>query len=157
MNAEIPEEIRVMAALIGQSSEIDSMMVNQPKELVTNTNTLKQGLNQYIQQQRTQQAQQYVAPPPAQYPQVGMAPIVPIPNYIPPQSLPEVPQYGDNMGPKIDNSQLEFNLEPNKVDEIINLLKDISLKLTKQNKLLQSIHDIKPTKERISDTTIKLR
>lgn len=158
-NVPIPEEIQAMAALIGQSSVIDSMMVQRPSTLATSTQTLKQGLNEYVQQQR----QQMVQPPPqvalpthpVQYPQVPMPPIEHIPNYRP-------PQMGMNMYPTAadsekDDGQLEFNLEPSKVDIIINLLKEISLKLTKQNNMLEKQYANQSKEKRISDAPIKLR
>ena len=125
----IPEEIETMAFLIGQSNQIDSMIIEKPSTLITSTQTLKKGLNDYVHQQRTQNFQQ---PPPQ--PQA-----VPIPPYVPPV---DIPQYDNNTfqkisEPKSDDGQLELNLEPTKADEIIILLKEISSKLTKQNNMLE--------------------
>lgn len=144
--SQLPEEIEAMAFLIGQSNQIDSMMVEKPSTLVTSTQTLKKGLNDYVQQQRSQ-----LPPPPQQS--------VPIPNYVPPV---ELPQYGNSMFPKIpepkmDDGQMEFNLEPSKMDEIIILLKEISRKLTKQNNMIEKIHASELKKERVSSPPVKLR
>lgn len=146
--SQIPEEIEAMAFLIGQSNQIDAMMMEKPSTLITSTATLRQGLNEYVQQQRREHA-----PPPVQYPQVSQPPFVPIPNYVPPQELPQVPQYVSPQ--KVDDGQLEFNLDPSKTDIIINLLKEISVKLTKQNTLLEK-YATECQKGRISETPIKL-
>jgi hypothetical protein len=152
MNPNIPEEIQAMAALIGQSSAIDAMMVDKPKELVTDTNTLKQGLNQYIQQQRSQIAAPPAppAPPATHYHEPSIS--VPVP---PPAQYYE-PYPVNTPVPQSNELQLELNLEPKQLDQVINILKEISVKLTKQNNLLQKIHDTQYQKERISDAPIKL-
>jgi hypothetical protein len=141
--SNLPEEIEAMAYLIGQSNQIDSMMVDKPSTLITSTQTLKKGLGEYVQQQRQQAPQ--VAPPtyPVQYPQVPQPEILPIPNYTPP-----APQ-------KVDNGQLELNLEPTKIEEIIFLLKEISIKLTKQNNLLEKMYGNQSKKEGIFTSTSK--
>lgn len=145
--SNIPEEIEAMAFLIGQSSQIDQMMVEKPSTLVTSSHTLKKGLNDYIQTQRQQAA--------PIYPQVPMPPVVPLPNYVPPQQLPQVPVYAP-MPEKKDDGQMEFNLEPTKAEEIIILLKEISQKLTKQNNLLEKVY-ANPLKSKIiSEPTVKL-
>jgi hypothetical protein len=146
MQPEIPEEYKTMAALLGESAAIDSLMINNPTTLATNTNTLKRGIDEYREQQKRERDQpQATYPIPTHnygvetgtaYPQVGMAPIEPIPNYYPPQPLPQVPQYAP-MPQKVDDGQLELNLEPSKADIIINLLKEISVKLTKQNNMVE--------------------
>lgn len=144
--SQLPEEIEAMAFLIGQSNQIDSMMVERPSTLVTSTQTLKKGLNDYVQQQRSQlqppPINNYIEPIP-NYTPIPMAPVVPIPNYTPPQ-------------PKVDDGQLEFNLEPSKMDEIIILLKEISLKLTKQNSMLEKINANASKKEGVSNAPVKL-
>ena len=149
MKPEIPEEFLTMAALLGESANIDSLMMQNPTTLATNTNTLKRGIAEYQEQQKRERLQQ-----PA-YPQVGMAPIEPIPNYVPPQPLPQVPHYAP-MPQKIDDGQLEFNLEPSKMDEIIILLKEISLKLTKQNSMLEKINANASKKEGVPTPIVKL-
>lgn len=153
--SQLPEEIEAMAFLIGQSNQIDSMMVERPSTLVTSTQTLKKGLNDYVQQQRSQQP-----PPTHSYGQqihtsVPMTPIEPIPNYIPPQPLPQVPQYAP-IPQKIDDGQMEFNLEPSKMDEIIILLKEISVKLNKQNSMLEKINANASKKEGVPTPIVKL-
>lgn len=152
MQPEIPEEYKTMAALLGESAAIDSLMINNPTTLATNTNTLKRGIAEYQEQQKRERMQ----PQQPAYPQVGMAPIEPIPNYYPPQPLPQVPQYAP-MPQKVNDGQLELNLEPSKVDIIINLLKEILTKLTKQNNLIEKQHAAKPEKERIPVLTSKPR
>lgn len=142
-----------MAALLGESAAIDSLMINNPTTLATNTNTLKRGIAEYQEQQKRERVQ---PPQQAAYPQVGMAPIEPIPNYYPPQPLPQVPQYAP-MPQKVDDGQLELNLEPSKADIIINLLKEISTKLTKQNSLIEKQYAIKPEKERVPVLATKPR
>ena len=146
----IPEEIEAMAFLIGQSSQIDQMMVDRPSTLITSAHTLKKGLNDYIQTQRQQ-----APPPPVQYPQVAQPPIVPIPNYVPPQELPQVPQYAP-MPQKVDDGQLELNLEPTKVEEVIILLREISNKLTKQNNLLEKTYANQSKQKTVSEPIVKL-
>jgi hypothetical protein len=152
MNPNIPEEYKTMAALLGESAAIDSLMINNPAQLATNTNTLKRGIAEYQEQQKRERVQ----PQQPVYPQVGMASIEPIPNYYPPQPFPQVPQYAP-MLQMVDDGQLELNLEPSKADIIINLLKDISLKLTKQNNLIEQKYAIKPEKERVPVLTSKPR
>lgn len=145
--SNIPEEIEAMAFLIGQSNQIDQMMVNRPSTLVTSAQTLKKGLNDYIQSQRQQQ------PPPQPPPQ---PPITPIPNYIPPQEItPQVQQFAP-MPQKVDDGQLELNLEPTKVEEIIILLKEISNKLTKQNNMLEKHYANQPKQKTVSEPVVKL-
>jgi len=142
----IPEEIEAMAFLIGQSSQIDQMMVDRPSTLITSAHTLKKGLNDYIQTQRQQ-----APPPPVQYPPQ----IAPIPNYVPPQEPPQVPQYAP-MPQKVDDGQLELNLEPTKVEEVIILLREISNKLTKQNNLLEKIYANQSKQKTVSEPIVKL-
>lgn len=130
---KLPEELEAMAFLIGQSNQIDAMMVEKPSTLITSTQTLKKGLSDYVQQQRAQVIQEAAQPAP-----------VPIPNYVPPIDLPQVPQYGNSMfpktpEPKADDGQLELNLEPSKIEEIIILMKEISTKLTKQNNMIEKL------------------
>jgi|688.fasta_scaffold234311_3 hypothetical protein len=131
----IPEEIEAMAFLIGQSNQIDQMMVDRPSTLITSAQTLKKGMNEYIQTQRQQ------APQPVQYQQ--------------PQQLPQVPQYAP-MPQKVDDGQLELNLEPTKVEEIIILLKEISNKLTKQNSLLEKTYANQSKQKTVSEPVVKL-
>lgn len=145
----IPEEIEAMAFLIGQSSQIDQMMVDRPSTLITSAHTLKKGLNDYIQTQRQQAPPP--PPPPVQYPPQ----IVPIPNYVPPQELPQVPQYAP-MPQKVDDGQLELNLEPTKVEEVIILLREISNKLTKQNNLLEKTYANQSKQKTVSEPIVKL-
>jgi hypothetical protein len=154
MNQEIPEEIAAMAFLIGQSTQIDSMMMEQNKELVTNTNTIKQGLNEYIQQQRRQQSNQ---PPQIEHQKpvdnVQGVHTIPAPqtgHYQPHQSttIPAVQPPNDG--------QLELNLEPTKVDIIIKLLKEISTKLTKQNSMIEKHYANESKKAGVPDAPIKL-
>jgi hypothetical protein len=145
----IPEEIEAMAYLIGQSNQIDQMMVERPSTLVTSTHTLKQGLNNYVQAQRAQQAQQapspqYYQPQPIHSP-VPMPPVVPLPYIVPPQA----PQ-------KENDGQLEFNLEPTKLEEMVMLLKEISQKLTKQNNLLEKVYANSPKQKTVSEPVVKL-
>ena len=141
-----------MAALLGESAAIDSLMINNPTTLATNTNTLKRGIAEYQEQQKRERVQ----PQQPTYPQVGMAPIEPIPNYYSPQPLPQVPQYAPTPQ-KVDDGQMELNLEPSKADIIINLLKEISTKLTKQNSLIEKHYAAKPEKERVPVLTTKPR
>lgn len=145
--SNIPEEIEAMAFLIGQSSQIDQMMVERPSTLVTSTQTLKNGMNNYIQTQR-QQAQQAPQMAPPTHPVLPQPPIVNLP-YIPPQESQPV-------RPTVNDGQLEFNLEPTKGEEIIILLKEISQKLTKQNNLLEKAYANPPKQKTVSEPTVKL-
>ena len=133
----IPEEIEAMAFLIGQSNQIDQMMVDRPSTLITSAQTLKNGMNEYIQTQRQQ------APRPVQHQQVPQSP------------LPQVPQYAP-MPQKVDDGQLELNLEPTKVEEIIILLKEISNKLTKQNNLIEKTYANQSKQKTVSEPIVKL-
>ena len=135
-----------MAALLGESAAIDSLMINNPTTLATNTNTLKRGIAEYQEQQKRERFQQ-------QPPTVAN---IPLPQYYPPPPTPEVPQY-DTIPPKVDDGQLEMNLEPSKMDIVINLLKEISVKLTKQNSLIEKQYAAKPEKERVPVLTTKPR
>lgn len=143
----IPEEIEAMAFLIGQSNQIDSMMMEKNKELVTDANTIKNQLNNYIQSVRQQQA----PPPAAAYaPQIQQTlPVQPI--QPPVQQIPIV-----NYSPPQDNNQLELNLDPDRLDVIINLLKDISAKLTKQINLLQEKNENNNKEKRSPASFIEL-
>ena len=132
-----------MAALLGESAAIDSLMINNPAQLATNTNTLKRGIAEYQEQQKRERTQQ----PPTQQ--------TPTP-YYPPQPIPQVPQYAP-MPQMVDDGQLELNLEPSKMDIVINLLKEISVKLTKQNSLIEKQYAAKPEKERVPVLTPKPR
>lgn len=143
--SNIPEEIEAMAFLIGQSNQIDQMMVDRPSTLITSAQTLKKGLNDYIQTQRQQ------APQPVQYQQPPQPPVVNLPT----QQLPQVPQYAP-MPQKVDDGQLELNLEPTKVEEIIILLKEISNKLTKQNSLLEKTYANQSKQKTVSEPVVKL-
>ena len=127
-----------MAALLEESAAIDSLMINNPTQLATNTNTLKRGIAEYQEQQKRErvQPQQATYPIPTHNYGVDTGTAIPIPNYHPTQPLPQVPQYAP-MPQMVNDGQLELNLEPSKVDIIINLLKEISLKLTKQNSLIE--------------------
>jgi len=150
---EIPEEIQAMAFLIGQSNQIDSMMTERNKELVTDSSTIKKGLDEYMRMSRGQHPQAIQQPVGVPAPAIGepynpavhnqyindqfppVQPIqAPMPQYYPPQS-------------QKDENQLEFNLTPNQGDIIINLLKEISTKLTKQNNLLTSFNEKNSPKE----------
>jgi hypothetical protein len=148
--SNIPEEIEAMAFLIGQSKQMDDLWVDRPETLVTDASTLKRGMSDYIQQQRRIQQPQVALPThPLHYPQVPRPPIVPIPNYVPPQELPQVHQ-------KVDDGQMELNFEPTKVDEIIILLKEISTKLTKQNNMLEKHYANKSKQKTLSEPVTKL-
>lgn len=142
-----------MAALLGESSNIDSLMVQNPGQLATNTNTLKRGIAEYQEQQKRERFQPQQPIPTHNY---GVETGTAVPQYYPPQPLPQVPQYAP-MPQKVDDGQLELNLEPSKADIIINLLKEISLKLTKQNSLIEKQYAAKPEKERVPVLTTKPR
>lgn len=152
MNQEIPEEFRTMAALLGESASIDSLMINKPTTLATDTSTIKRGIHEYQEQQKRERMQPTVH-----------APIEPIPNYVAPQPLPVFQEFPVPMPTypptpqKVDDGQLELNLEPTKAEEIIILLKEISTKLTKQNNMLEKIYANKPKEKTISNTSIKSR
>jgi hypothetical protein len=145
MNNGVPEEIEAMAYLLGQSKQIDSMMMERNKELITDSSTIKAGIDQYIQAERALR-QQMISQPVVGVPS--------IPNhigqpYVETQPLPQIhntPQQNVVYPP--DDRQLEFNLTPNQGDLIINLLKEISIKLTKQNSLLEKIYAKNQTEEK---------
>jgi hypothetical protein len=137
---QIPEELEAMAFLIGQSNQIDAMMVNKPSSLITSTDTLKKGLNEYVQQQRNKMIQ----PTP-------ILEHVQNPNFVEQQNIINNP-----IQPKNDDGQLEFNLEPTKIDEIIFLLKEISIKLTKQHSMLEKYNAHQFKKEGTTVPIVKL-
>jgi hypothetical protein len=145
----IPEEIEAMAFLIGQSNQIDSMMIDKPSTLVTSSETLKQGMSEYLSQQRRYQNPQPTAPhlspqftpPPAHFSE-------PIQNGPSPQLNTPPPQTSNN-------DQLEFNFEPKQGERIIDLLKEISLKLTKQQHILQKIYENKSSKDTITNLPVE--
>lgn len=143
-----------MAALLGESAAIDSLMINNPTTLATNTNTLKRGIAEYQEQQKRERVQPQQPISTHHYGDVA-ATNIPSP-YYPPQPLQQVPQYAP-MSQKVDDGQLELNLEPSKADIIINLLKEISVKLTKQNSLIEKQYAAKPEKERVPVLTNKPR
>lgn len=159
MQPHIPEELEAMAFLIGQSKQMDDLWVDKPVTMVTDTSTLRRGMNDYVQQQRNQQPQVALPTNPVQYPQVPQPQFFPIPNHVPPQELPQgqtfapMPQYQQ---PKVDDGQLEFNLEPTKAEEIIILLKEISQKLTKQNNMLEKYYANSSKQKTVSEPIVKL-
>jgi hypothetical protein len=60
------------------------------------------------------------------------------------------------MPQKVDDGQLELNLEPTKVEEIIILLKEISNKLTKQNNLIEKTYANQSKQKTVSEPIVKL-
>jgi hypothetical protein len=151
MIPNIPEELEAMAFLIGQSNQIDSMMMERPSTLVTGSHTIKQGMNDYVRQQRSNQPPPSFIPPTPQelaqignsmYPQVPPPPVVNLPYVVAP--------------PQNNDGQLELNLDPTKAEIIINLLKEISAKLTKQNSMIEKHYADQSKEKRISDAPIKL-
>jgi hypothetical protein len=125
-----------MAYLLGQSKQIDSMMVEKNKELVTDSHTIKQSIDQYIQAERQHQQHQQQVQQPVAGGYVAQLPSAPV-EYINTPN-PHVVNTPPNL--PVQDNQLEFNLTPNQGDVIINLLKEISTKLTKQNNILEKIH-----------------
>lgn len=143
MQPDIPEEYLAMAALLGESSRIDSMLIEKPVGLATDTNTMKRSIDQYRQEDRAKSLPPQAYQHPQHVPTIPQAPqYIPQPQYIPP--------------PKVDDGQLEFNLEPSKLDEIIILLKEISVKLTNQNSMLEKKYAIESKKEGVQSPIIKL-
>ena len=146
MNNGVPEEIEAMAFLLGQSKQIDSMMMERNKELITDSSTIKAGIDQYIQSERAHRQQAF------NQPVVG---VPSIPTHIgqpfvesPPQPQIYNPPYIPQQVYPSNEQQLEFNLTPNQGDEIIKLLKEISIKLTKQNSLLEKVYAKNQTEEK---------
>jgi len=138
--SEIPEEIRAMAWMVGQSKEFDNLMTEQPKDLITNGDTIKRQIAEYqnMSRQQPQQPQQQ-APTPAveaaTFPQIGIP-------YNPTEHVLDIPQV-QSILPQYQepSTQMEFNLDPNSLEILVNHLKEISIHLKKQTNLLQSIHD----------------
>jgi hypothetical protein len=132
----IPEEIHTMAWLMGQSKAIDSNIIEKNTGLSTDGNTIKHQLDEYIKVSRgidqvPRAAVQHAGhsfPQPAANPPVFTRPPV--------------------SPPPLELDQLEFNLNPNKADLIISILKEISVKLTKQNNILQSLDETFKNKEK---------
>lgn len=131
--SNIPEEIEAMAYLLGQSKQIDSMMMERNKELVTDSSTIKHGIDQYIQSERAhRQPNPTVVGVPHVQPHIG-DPVPQVQHMQPP--IVNLPYFTPS-----NETQLEFNLTPTQGDEIISLLKEISSKLTKQNNLIEKIN-----------------
>jgi hypothetical protein len=130
------------------------MMMERNKELVTDGSTIKRGLDEYMRMSRGQHSQAPQMPVGVPAPSIGEPynpaihnqyigdPFPPVPHIQAP-----MPQYQPYTAPQKDEAQLEFNLTPNQGDIIINLLKEISSKLTKQNTLLSSFNEKNSPKE----------
>jgi hypothetical protein len=145
----IPEEIEAMAFFIGQSNQIDNMMIEKPSTLVTSADTLKQGMHEYLSQQRRIQSPPPTAPAPppspfAHPPSNLFAPA----NGLPPQ-LPIPPPHDSN------DDQLEFNFKPNQGERMIDLLKEISLKLSKHLNILEKIYEDKSPKDAVAEFSVE--
>jgi hypothetical protein len=149
--SQLPEELEAMAWLYGQSRQIDSMVVDSNAQLVTNSNTIRHQIDAYSKQQRQHQIQPtphsggYVHTPSqndlSPSPQVASQPHY---DFTPHQN-PDPPSIQiDQTSPK-ESNQLEFNLEPDKVDIIINLLKEINIKF---GKLLKSFDEKNTTEKK---------
>ncbi len=139
--SNIPEEIEAMAFFIGQSNQIDNMMVEKPSTLITSADTLKQGMHEYLSQQRRLQSPP--PPPPSPYAHAPMNYPVHTTTSAP---LPTQPSNGD---------QLEFNFDPKLGQQMIDLLKEISLKLTKQLNLLEKKYENKSSKDTATDLSVE--
>jgi hypothetical protein len=161
MQPHLPEELEAMAWLYGQSRQIDSMMVEQNKELVTNSNTIRDQINVLSNIQKQQAMQNYqvahvvdTTPIPLpidniqtghyQYHPHNQNDLLPLPKTQAPMLQYQQP----------DPAQLEFNLEPDKADIIINLLKEINIKL---GKLIKKEENVKNTTEKKSVPKIPQR
>jgi len=116
MQQMLPDELEAMAWLYGQSRQIDSMMLEQNKQLVTNSDTIRDQINSLARQNRNvRPAQAPIAPP--------TVTII--------ESTPPIIANTQNPSTEKDLDQLEFNLEPSKTEEIIILLRDIKILLGK--------------------------
>jgi hypothetical protein len=124
--SQLPEELEAMAWIYGQSKAIDSMMTDRNSQLVTDSNTIK---NQMLDYERNTRKISNPLPHPVQVPMpqsmVTNTQISQVEHNITPhfEYLPAPPQQGD--------VQLEFNMEPTKMDDVINILKEINIKLGK--------------------------
>ncbi len=124
--SQLPEEIEAMAWIYGQSQAIDSMMTERNSQLVTDSNTIKRQISEYQKHSRGN-------PPQPQAPHIPM----PVPSVV----NPPIPQVENNIEPHFEylpqpitqsgDVQLEFNMEPTKMDDMINILKEINIKLGK--------------------------
>jgi hypothetical protein len=148
---QIPEEIQTMAWLLGESNSIESNVIDRSTGIGTDSSTIRNQVDQYLKLSRGQ-------PPQAPQMPVGGFPYVGE-QFPPVQHIQApMPQYQPYVAPQPqrDENQLEFNLTPNQGDIIINLLKEISVKLTKQNNLLQSFNEKNlPKEDRIPVLTQK--
>jgi hypothetical protein len=147
--SQLPEEIEAMAWIYGQSQAIDSMMTERNSQLVTDSNTIKRQISEYQKHSRGNQPQPqatYIPPP---HPMVANPPIPQIEHNITPhfEYLPQpITQSGD--------LQLEFNMEPTKMDDVINILKEINIKL---GKILNNQNESKNKTEKESITKLPQR
>ena len=149
----IPEEVQMIATLMGQAHQIDSMVLEKNPQLVTDGN-IKRGLDDFIAKDRARQIAENpaLAPPPSANPNSPpqLPPGwrfdsygVPVPDTG--QSIPQHqvfnPQIQVQFPPPVDDGQLELNLTPNHAELMVKFLKEISQKLTKQNSLIQKLYD----------------
>jgi hypothetical protein len=124
----LQDELEAMAWLYGQSKQIDSMMVEQNKQLVTNSDTIRDQITALARQNRNVRP----APAPIAPPTIAISESPPVAT---PQIVQHQPAHITTNTQYIpiekDPDQLEFNLEPSKTDEIIILLRDIKILLGK--------------------------
>jgi len=122
---QLPEELEAMAWIYGQSKAIDSMMTEKNSQMVYDSNTIKKQMLDYERSTRnTPRPQATHIPMP--HPMVVNPPI-PVVNH----ELKSHFEYTPNQQAQNGEIQLEFDMEPTKSDEIINLLKEINIKLGK--------------------------
>jgi hypothetical protein len=141
--SNIPEEIEAMAFFIGQSNQIDNMMIEKPSTLVTSADTLKQGMHEYLSRQRRMQT-----PPPQPPP----SPIAPPPSNLntPTNHVVHTAAPAPMPIQESNDDQLEFNFDPKLGEQVIDLLKEISLKLTKQLNILEKKYENKSSKDTVT-------
>jgi len=145
--SNIPEEIEAMAFFIGQSNQIDNMMVEKPSTLITSADTLKQGMHEYLLQQRRLQSPP--PPPPSPYAHAPSNLYAPMNHPVHTTTSAPLPTQPSN------DDQLEFNFDPKLGQQMIDLLKEISLKLTKQLNILEKKYENKSSKDTATDLSVE--
>jgi hypothetical protein len=123
--SQLPEELEAMAWIYGQSKAIDSMMTEKNSQMVFDSNTIKNQMLDYERSTRNipnPQATHIPLPHP-----MAVNPPHPVVNH----ELKSHFEYIPNQQPQNGEIQLEFNMEPNKMDDMLNILKEINIKLGK--------------------------
>lgn len=148
----------IAGSFFAESQQLDRAMQQRPGNLDVGAHTLAKNL---LELERELKHTYQQTPP-----QAPQATHIPMPQYVPPApigdpTLPQVPQQApmpqyqpyDTQPPP----QLEFNLDPDKQDVTNTLLKEISIKISKQNDVLTKLVETLQSKEDVKNTKSKKR